>query len=98
TQELTLLPYTTLFRSQEYLAYQKYHLAHDKAARGRIAAMRLIASVGMLVIGLLLHVVGRVNLVVVGVFAVLAVCAWVLVPQWVRSEEHTSELQSRFDL
>lgn len=78
---------------QEYLAYQKYHLAHDKAARGRIAAMRLIASVGMLVIGLLLHVVGRVNLVVVGVFAVLAVCAWGLVPQWVRDSMYKTAEQ-----
>lgn len=69
---------------EAYLAYQKYHVAHDRAIRSRIFWMRWLISLGILLIGILLEAVGRIGLIAVGVFAILAVCAWVLIPQWMR--------------
>lgn len=69
---------------EEYLAYQKYHMTHDKTIARRIFWMRLIISLALLLIGVLLDIIGQIGLIVVGAFAVLAVCAWMLVPQWMR--------------
>lgn len=69
---------------EEYLAYQKYHMTHDKTIARRIFWMRLSISLALLLIGVLLDIIGQIGLIVVGAFAVLAVCAWMLVPQWMR--------------
>lgn len=79
-----LQEYTYEVGPDEYLAYHKYHFTHDRAICRRILAMRLTVSLGLLLIGLLLNIRGGVNAVSIVVFAVLAVCAWVLVPQWMR--------------
>lgn len=69
---------------EEYLAYQKYQLAHDRYISKRIFWMRWLISLCILLIGILMEAVGHIGLIVVAVFAILAVCAWVLIPQWMR--------------
>ena len=53
---------------EEYLAYQKYHVAHDRAIASRIFWMRWLISLGILLVGVLLEAVGRIG----------------LIPQWMR--------------
>ena len=65
-----------------YLAYHAYYLRHDPRLRRRVGALRLIISLGLLICGLLLVTAGGVNAVALGVFAILAVAGWILVPQW----------------
>ena len=69
---------------EEYLAYQKYHVAHDRAIASRIFWMRWLISLGILLVGVLLEAVGRIGMIAIIPFASLAVCAWVLIPQWMR--------------
>lgn len=69
---------------EEYLAYQKYHVEHDRAIASRIFWMRWLITLGILLVGVLLEAVGRIGLIAIIPFAVLAVCAWVLIPQWMR--------------
>lgn len=77
---------------EEYLAYQKYHLAHDRAVGKRIFWMRCLVSLGLLLVGVLIEAVGHIGMIVPIVFAVLALCAWMLVPQWMRdSMQKTAE-------
>ena len=66
---------------EDYLAYHKYHFAHDSRIRTRVTLLRAISALALLAIGLILNIKGHVNAVSIAVFAVLAVCAWMLVPQ-----------------
>ena len=69
---------------EEYLAYQKYHVEHDRAIASRIFWMRWLITLGILLVGVLLEAVGRIGMIAIIQFAILAVCAWVLIPQWMR--------------
>lgn len=69
---------------EDYLAYHKYHFAHDSRIRTRVTLLRAISALALLAIGLILNIKGHVNTVSIAVFAVLAVCAWMLVPQWMQ--------------
>lgn len=60
---------------EEYLAYQKYHVEHDRAIASRIFWMRWLITLGILLVGVLLEAVGRIGMIAIIPFAVLAVCA-----------------------
>src|SRR2546422_2443157 len=79
----TLFPYTTLFRSH-------------RAGRG--SAMTTKAQPPQLLVKTLAVIFVTVTLLLVAVFVVVTVSVRDQVRQSVRSEEHTSELQSRLHL
>src|SRR5207249_9837919 len=81
----TLFPYTTLFRSSE-----RQPERNDTRMSTRFRTWILVAGLSALFVGLGGLVGGTGGLVA---FLLIAV-----VFNFVRSEEHTSELQSRFDL
>src|SRR5699024_12251141 len=85
---LTLLPYTTLFRSET--------ISPEKMGRA-FSVLTLISSVTMPV-GLLFSSPIAEKVGVNVWFFISGLCMILLTASVSRSEEHTSELQSRFDL
>src|SRR5207249_10538433 len=83
----TLFPYTTLFRS-------------TPAVEEIRAVSSLPYAAVLLGFGLLITAGGHAAPYPLGglLYAAIAMTAFVLIRQLTRSEEHTSELQSRFDL
>lgn len=78
-----LQEYTYEVGPEAYLAYHKYHFANDSRIRTRMTVLRAAVSAGLMLLGIILFAQG-VNAVCLAVFGVLAVGAWVLVPQWMR--------------
>src|SRR5207249_6908708 len=93
----TLFPYTTLFRSGRLIVYNnavdtaRNILAHERLFRLGTASNLTVFAIDIVLITALYVVLKPVsrNLALLAAF-------WGLVET--RSEEHTSELQSRFDL